>query len=457
MEVGNIHNLKKHQNGELLFEAKHLIINSNSVVGIIGNNGAGKTTLFRILNQQDLDFDGTFKLQGNVEYVPQINDMNGESGGEMTKRLISESIARRPNVLMLDEPTTHLDVTQRLWLEKIIKTFRGTVILISHNRQLLQNVCDVIWEFKSNEVSEYTGGYENYLVMTNSKNETDLKRYTENRKEKARLKKQAEQQQNRANNIKKANPNKLSHGDRHVISVVDSAQSSLSRAGKNILKRADQLDDVQKPFEQKKLKLQNTHLPIVGKPLLKVMELDVVVAGRNLIQKASLQVKTGDKIAIVGPNGDGKSSFIRAVLQDNKAVTRAQNLKVGISNQDLKTLQIEQTALENVLIDSSENEQVARDFLGAMGIRRDKVNQVVGTMSGGEQLRVMLVKALLTDAPLLVLDEPTNYLDIRAIEALTEYLQVTTQAVLLISHDENFVDDVANVKYEILNQKLQLV
>ncbi|MDR3241460.1 MAG: ATP-binding cassette domain-containing protein [Lactobacillaceae bacterium] len=375
----------------------------------------------------------------------------------MTKRLISEAIAHRPDVLMLDEPTTHLDITQRLWLEKIIKTFRGTVILISHNRQLLQNVCDVIWEFKANEILEYAGGYENYLAMTNSKNETDLKRYTENRKEKARLKKQAQQQQNRANNIKKSNPNKLSHGDRHVISVVDSAQSSLSRAGKNISKRADQLDDVQKPFEQKKLKLQNTNLPVIGKPLLKAMELDVVVAGRTLIQKASLQVKTGDKIAIVGPNGAGKSSFIHSVLQDNKAVTRAQNLKVGISNQDLKTLQIEQTALENVMIDSSENEQVARDFLGAMGIRLAKVNQVVGTMSGGEQLRVMLVKALLTDAPLLVLDEPTNYLDIRAIEALTEYLQVTTQAVLLISHDEQFVDDVAKVKCEILHEKLQLV
>lgn len=186
-----------------------------------------------------------------------------------------------------------------------------------------------------------------------------------------------------------------------------------------------------------------------GKPVITALDVTVSQGERELIQHVTLKVETGQRLAIVGKNGSGKTTLINRLLQGGPGITHADNLQISYANQDLRQLDASKTALAIIMLTTDESEQIARNFLGAMGIRLEQVNELVGDMSGGERVRVALVKALLQASDLLVLDEPTNYLDIPALEALTAYLQTTKQAVVLVSHDDQFVTEVATEVFEI--------
>lgn len=218
--------------------------------------------------------------------------------------------------------------------------------------------------------------------------------------------------------------------------------------------RIERLGKVEKPADATKLKMQNPLNVRLGKPVVTALNMTVSQADNVLLENVTFKIETGHRVAIVGPNGSGKSMLIQHLLSGAPGVTHADNLRVRVANQDLSQLDTTKTALQNVMMTSSESEQVARNFLGAMGIRLMQVNEMVGQMSGGERVRVALVKELLQTSELLVLDEPTNYLDIPALEALTAYLRETQQAVLFVSHDEQFVADVATDVWQIVDKRL---
>ena len=186
-----------------------------------------------------------------------------------------------------------------------------------------------------------------------------------------------------------------------------------------------------------------------GKPVITALDVTVSQGERELIQHVTLKIETGHRLAIMGKNGSGKTTLINRLLQGDLGITHADNLRISYANQDLRQLDASKTALANIMQTTDESEQIARNFLGAMGIRLEQVNELVGDMSGGERVRVALVKALLQASDLLILDEPTNYLDIPALEALTAYMQTTKQAVVFVSHDAQFVRDVATEVFEI--------
>ncbi|WP_259710970.1 ATP-binding cassette domain-containing protein [Weissella cibaria] len=195
--------------------------------------------------------------------------------------------------------------------------------------------------------------------------------------------------------------------------------------------------------------LQNPVMVRPGKPVITALDVTVSQGERELIQHVTLKVETGHRLAIMGKNGSGKTTLINRLLQGGLGITHADNLRISYANQDLRQLDASKTALADIMLTTDESEQIARNFLGAMGIRLEQVNELVGDMSGGERVRVALVKALLQASDLLILDEPTNYLDIPALEALTAYLQTTKQAVVFVSHDAQFVRDVATEVFEI--------
>ncbi|MDF9300757.1 ATP-binding cassette domain-containing protein [Weissella fermenti] len=239
-------------------------------------------------------------------------------------------------------------------------------------------------------------------------------------------------------------------------SGLNGVEKGFSQQKKALNSRIERLGKVEKPVDATKLTLQNPLNVRSGKPVLTALNLQVMQGDNLLIENVTFKIETGHRIAIVGPNGSGKSTLIQHLLSGAPGVTHADNLRVSVANQDLSQLDTTKTALQNVMMTSTESEQVARNFLGAMGIRLMRVNEMVGQMSGGERVRVALVKALLQTSELLVLDEPTNYLDIPALEALTAYLQETKQAVLFVSHDEQFVADVATDVWQIVDGRLVL-
>ncbi|WP_242458734.1 ATP-binding cassette domain-containing protein [Weissella confusa] len=280
----------------------------------------------------------------------------------------------------------------------------------------------------------------------------DYKQVTNEKKRLAQRAKTAGEKSNRA---KKINPHKHSHAEIEAMkSGLNGVEKGFSQQKKALNSRIERLGKVEKPVDATKLKLQNPLNVRPGKPVVTALNLTVSQADNLLIENVTFKIETGHRVAIVGPNGSGKSTLIQHLLSGAPGATHADNLRVSVANQDLSQLDTTKTALQNVMMTSTESEQVARDFLGAMGIRLMQVNEMVGQMSGGERVRVALVKALLQTSELLVLDEPTNYLDIPALEALTAYLQETQQAVLFVSHDEQLVADVATDVWQIVDGHL---
>lgn len=455
MLQGQIQNVVKTIDGETLFKIDHLTIPTTGVVAVVGENGAGKTTLLNMLQGIDTDYTGRINLPGYVVTVAQINDIVGESGGEMTHRLIRQAISERPDILILDEPTSHLDVDHHKWLVNTIHRFKGLVIIVSHNRAFLREVATVVWSFENGTVTAFNGGYDDYLAATASKRSAQMQDYKQVTNEKKRLAQRAKTAGEKSARAKKINPHKHSHAEIEAMkSGLNGVEKGFSQQKKALNSRIERLGKVEKPVDATKLKLQNPLNVRPGKPVVTALNLTVSQADNLLIENVTFKIETGHRVAIVGPNGSGKSTLIQHLLSGAPGATHADNLRVSVANQDLSQLDTTKTALQNVMMTSTESEQVARDFLGAMGIRLMQVNEMVGQMSGGERVRVALVKALLQTSELLVLDEPTNYLDIPALEALTAYLQETQQAVLFVSHDEQLVADVATDVWQIVDKRL---
>jgi len=450
MLQGQIQNLTKQISGDTLFKIAHITIPQTGVVAIVGENGVGKTTLLNILRGTDTDYSGTFMLPGFVAFVPQINTVNGESGGEMTRRLISEALVSRPDVLILDEPTSHLDTAHQAWLVKSLRHFKGLVILVSHNRTFLREVATVIWSFENGLVTAFNDNYDAYLAELTAKRDTQMQEYKEYVSEKSRLSQRAKEAGERSARAKKINPHKHSRSEVELIkNNSNGIEKGFAQQRKAFNSRLNRLNKVEKPPSETKLTLQNSAMVRSGKPIITALDVTVSQAERELIQHVTLKVETGHRLAIVGENGSGKTTLINHLLQGGPGITHADNLRISYANQDLSQLDAGKTALANIMLTTNESEQVARNFLGAMGIRLDQVDELVSDMSGGERVRVALVKALLQTSDLLILDEPTNYLDIPALEALTVYLQTTKQAVVFVSHDTQFVTDVATEIFEI--------
>jgi ATPase subunit of ABC transporter with duplicated ATPase domains len=340
-------------------------------------------------------------------------------------------------------------------LIKELKRSRGLVFVVSHNRTFLTAVSPGFWSFAEGEETAFSGDYEAFSQMTAHAKERQRHDYEAGRREQKRLTEQARLAGERSNRAKKINPHKHSHAEREQIkSGMNGVEKGLSQRKKVLQGRLERMIVTAKPKDPVRLTLQATAPLRPGKPVLTAVDLTVRQGDVNLLEGVTLRLTTGKRVAITGPNGSGKTSLIDQLLRGGRGITTASDLRVSVANQDLSQLDPAKNALVNVLADSAESPEVARNFLGAMGIRLDQVNELVGVMSGGERVRVALVRALLSGSDLLILDEPTNFLDIPALDALATYLQTTTQAVLFVSHDEKFVTDVATEVLEIANHRL---
>ena len=216
-------------------------------------------------------------------------------------------------------------------------------------------------------------------------------------------------------------------------------------------RRFSELEKIDKPHVTKPLKLQT----VAGqnyktRTILKITGETVEAGNRSLLQDVNFNLETGERLAVLGDNGSGKTTMIKQIIQKY-------NQPVGYFTQNLSALNEQKTVLENVLLKSSQTPQLARDFLGAFGIERDMAFQKVSSLSGGEKVKVLLLQVLFTDTQLLILDEPTNYLDLLALDALTNFLTHYAGAVLIVSHCKDFIDAVATKKMRIQSQHLMTI
>ncbi|AWW98367.1 ATP-binding cassette domain-containing protein [Oenococcus oeni] len=379
-------------------------------------------------------------------FVERLNRFNDLSGGQKTRELIEKALAQKPNLLLLDEPTTHLDEKNIKWLLRELRNFSGSILAVSHDRYFLKQFADLLWVFENHQVKEFTGDFVHFIEFRKSLSLNQKNVYKSAKNKSRQLQKSAQIISSKADKLAKTSIRNPFYGKK---------SKKLAHLAKNNQRRIENLEKVEKPYEKKSLKLRNSFNLKEGKNFIKVLNLDVIREERLLVSGLSLTISTGDKVALIGDNGVGKTTSIEAIMcAKAPVVTRSENLEIAYFHQDLSQLDDSKNLLENILNGSLESEQTARDFLGAFGIRRDKVFQKTISLSGGEKIKLALIKTLLSGANLLILDEPTNFLDITAVKALEDFLLGYSGGVLLISHDRELVETVANKIYKISGQRI---
>lgn len=507
MIVLSANNLTKTYGTDVIIDKASFHLNAGDKVGIIGRNGAGKTTLLNMLTGELPCDEGEFFVSQNMRigYLKQRDNFSSEgtvleeiegifsglreleneiaelsdkvaenphdtglinrldelqhrfdreggytyksemigilnsmafdesfynkkisslSGGERTRLALAALLLEKPDILLLDEPTNHLDIGTLKWLEQYLEAYRGTIMIVSHDRYFLDRTVNRIFEVENHKVYSYQGKYSDYAAQKKLRRETELRAYNNQQREIARQEEMIRRMKQR--------------GTEHL------AKRAASRE-----KRLDMLERIEHPeSEMGKMKINfKENFPSGG---------DVIMAEnleksfgrgaehRELFHGVNLDIKRGERICILGPNGVGKTTLLRVLLgeltPDAGYLKIGHNVAFGYYDQGQLLLSDANTVLEELkesyrLYTDTE----MRSILGRFLFRGEEVFLPVGSLSGGEKARLSLLKLMLSGANTLILDEPTNHLDIESKEVFEEALMEFPGTVIVVSHDRYFL------------------
>ncbi len=346
------------------------------------------------------------------------------SGGEKMRLKLGMTLLSSPDILIMDEPTNHLDMNSLTWLEGYLRSYPGTVIVVSHDRYFLDRVVNKIIEIDMGEVTLFTGNYSDYAVK---------KEIARTERMNAYIKQQ--------DNI------------RHQEEVIRKLQSfnrekSIKRA-ESRKKMLDKIERLEKPREY------NSDMKIVlepciesGKDVLSIQHLSKAYDGRTLFTDQSIEIKRGEHVAIIGDNGTGKTTLLKMIngleLPDEGVIEIGTKVHIAYYDQEHHVLNDDKTLFQEISDTYPKmTETEIRNTLAAFLFTGDDVFKLIGSLSGGEKGRLSLAKLMLSEANLLILDEPTNHLDITSREILEDAINHYTGTVLYVSHDRYFIDRTA--------------
>lgn len=452
--------LKYYVKEKLLFNIDLLQVHAKQCIGLVGRNGCGKSTLLKIIAGELLPDEGRVHLFSSIKLVPQIKktDMR-KSGGEITQTYLQRAIHANPGILILDEPTTHLDTERIKWLEKKLKSYEGTLILVSHDRTFLDQLCTEIWAMENASLTEYKGNYSDYSQQKALERKTQLVAVEKYEKEKQKLEKAIREKEEKAQRATKKPKHVSSTEARKTKMYYAGKQKKLRKTVKALESRLDQLEQVDKPKDLPAIKMNVVNEEhIKNQVIVRAEQLPGQVSGHvdshQLWKPFNLFVRSGDKMAIIGPNGAGKTTLLRKLVDRAEGIWISPAVKVGYFSQHLTIIDEEQTILQNVQSVSQQNETLIRTVLARMHFWEDDVYKKVAVLSGGEKVKVALTKLFLSDVNMLVLDEPTNFLDIESLEAFETLMTSYSGTVLFVTHDRQLVRNLATKILEINNQEV---
>jgi len=480
----SLNKIKKYHGDRLLFECESLAIYSGEKVGVAGVNGAGKTSLLDILAGFKAPDEGFADIRGEVSYARQLDDDNdsnggnndgseernarrGEpdpvndriakefgtpagyekhlSGGERKRHQLAAALKNAHDILIVDEPTSNLDILAIKLLEEKLDAFDGTLIIVSHDRALLDKVCTRVIEIENSKINDFDGNFASYeyqkkLIFERAGFERE--KYLS---EKKRLERAVIDKKQRSKQMKKA-PKRMGNSEARLHTRgINSKKKKLDGAADALKSRLARLEIKEKPYSPAEIKIAvPEHERIHSRAAAACSLLSKSFDGRTLFNGASFELPSGSKTAITGPNGSGKTTLIRMILERENGIWVSERARIGYFGQGFETLDYEKTIFENVSSSSVYPETTVRTLLACLFFRRDEVYKKTAILSGGERVKAAIAKILLGGFNFLILDEPTNYLDVFSLTALESILRDYDGAMLLCSHDRRFIDAVAD-------------
>lgn len=355
--------------------------------------------------------------------------IDGMSGGEKTRLKLARLLLESPDLLILDEPTNHLDVNTLYWLEDYLSAFKGAVFVVSHDRYFLDRLIKITLEIENKKLFSYRGNYSKYKVLKAEKYELELKEYERQQEERKRLQ---------------------TYVDKNIVRAT-TAKSALSR-----VKQLERMEILEKPFTPPRPPRFNfTYERDPAEEVLRVDNLNLEIGGKSLICGGQLTVKRGMKVAILGENGAGKSTFLRAVYQGNPAINPGRFVTFAYYDQEMANLNPDNTVLQELWerhVTYSQTE--TRAALARCGLYPEDMDKKVCELSGGERAKLAMCVFENARGNVLLLDEPTNHLDLPARESLEEALKNFGGTVIFVSHDRYFISAVADCVVELADKKL---
>ncbi|WAI03291.1 ATP-binding cassette domain-containing protein [Buchnera aphidicola (Myzus persicae)] len=463
-----------------------LHIHKNERICLIGKNGTGKSTLLKIINKkQDLDHGCViYKKNIKISYLKQENPKNLNisihdfiisgfykiytnsnnsyniesikkklnmdqivkiektielielkkntllselSGGLLRKVALSRVLIDEPDVLLLDEPTNHLDIKTVKWLENFLKKFHGSILFVSHDRGFIQNISTRIVDLDRGKLISWPGNYENFIKLKNDSNRIE-------KIQKKIFDKNLEKEEKW---IRKGIKARSTRNEGRVKNL------QLLRKENNDYKKIEKLNNI----------TINQDKNYLGKIIFKVDKIDFSFKKKLIIKNFSSIIQHGDKLALIGANGCGKSTMIKLLIGEKKPtkgeIYKSQRLKISYFDQNRSILNPNKSIIDNisygketVLINGKE--QYLIGYLKKFLFKPNQLNSLVKTLSGGECNRLLLARLFLTPSNVLILDEPTNDLDLDTLELLEKIIINYKGTVLIVSHDEKFINNTVN-------------
>jgi ATP-binding cassette subfamily F protein 3 len=352
------------------------------------------------------------------------------SGGQKTRLAFVKLLLSKPDILLLDEPTNHLDIMTIEWLQGYVKRYPKAVVVVSHDRMFLDDVCDVVYELEYGTMRRYVGNYTNYVNVKKQDVEQQRSAYIRQQKEIKRME-------------------ELIDKFRYKKNKAAFAQSKI--------KYLERMDVIENPeVDQKSFKARFQPAIKGGKNVLSIAQLGI--GYDEELCNVTLELMRGQKVAVIGANGCGKSTLMKTLMGDVAPLSGSflygHQIDVGYFDQELAQFQSGETLLEEVWKDFPDlNRTEARSALGCFLFTGDDVFKTVDVLSGGEKVRLSFVKLMLSQPNLLLMDEPTNHLDLIGKEALEEALQDYEGTMLFVSHDRYFISKLATALVVIENNQ----